>query len=336
MKANKLRSHWSIFRIFIQNLGNALNIKKHDLQDINNEETVSVVVPFYGVEPYIKECIDSLLCQTHSNLEILCIDDCSPDNSLEIVRAYAEKDSRIKIIRHKSNLGLGGARNTGIKYATSRFICFVDSDDYVSDRFVELLYNTIRKEKSDMVICGFWLFKKNGEKFTCHAEYKNETFIIEKNKNNVAHVAEEYRGATWLKMYKRNLLIDNNIVQPERSYYEDVVFWLKCVFYSTRISTISDRLYYYRLRSDSIMSTLSYKHIDDRIKFIAEIDAFIKDKILTLPDACRSKIKNDAKSYIQNHIDYGKTLINDSNIENKEKLANYYKERLRELTIICE
>jgi hypothetical protein len=84
------------------------------------------------------------------------------------------------------------------------------------------------------------------------------------------------------------------------------------------------------------MSTLSYKHIDDRIKFIAEIDAFIKDKTLTLPDACRSKIKNDAKSYIQNHIDYGKTLINDSNIENKEKLANYYKERLRELTIICE
>lgn len=334
-KKMKIRTHARLLKKLFPNIGKTFNIKNHGMKNINNDETVSVIVPFYGVEPFIGKCIDSLLHQTHNNLEILCIDDCSPDNSLEIVQAYADKDDRIKIIRHDANLGLGGARNTGIKNACGKYICFVDSDDYISKNFVEMLYNTIRKDNSDIALCGFWMFNYKGERIECHTEYKNETLTIDHRESNVIQITKKYAGATWLKMYKRKLLIENNILQPEKSYYEDVVFWLKCVFYSTRISTLSDRLYYYRFRSNSIMSTLSHKHIDDRIIYIQEIDKFIQDNILISSKAGTSKIINDAQSYIQDHIDYGWTLIKKTRDENKTEIASYYDKCLSELVIDC-
>lgn len=99
-------------------------------------QKVSIIVPFFNVEPCIGYCLESLLNQTYTNIEILCIDDCSQDDSINIVDSYSKQDSRIKVIRHKNNKGLGGARNTGINNATGDFVCFVDSDDYVSNNGV--------------------------------------------------------------------------------------------------------------------------------------------------------------------------------------------------------
>ena len=332
-KAKKDKPYTLLYKKLIRSVCTPLSIKKHDLEKFHNEETVSVIVPFYGVEAYIGKCIESLLCQTYSNLEILCIDDCSPDNSLEIVQAYADKDDRIKVIRHETNRGLGGARNTGIKNAKSEYICFVDSDDYVSESFIESLYNTISNDKSDIAICGYSLFNYKGETFDCHTEYNNETLTVDHRENNVIQIADKYAGATWLKIYRRNLLIENNILQPEKTYYEDVVFWLKCVFYSTKISTLSDRLYYYRFRSNSIMSTLTHKHIDDRIKYIQEIDKFIQNHILASSEENTLNIINDAQLYIHDHISYGRTLIKKAKIESKKEIATYYEKRLCELDL---
>ena len=164
---------------------------------------------------------------------------------------------------------------------------------------------------------------------------KNTTLIIKENKDNVLEITKKIRGASWLKMYKRDLLVQNNIFQPERSYYEGVLFWLKTVYYSSKISTISDRLYYYRQRSGSIMNSHSYKHIDDRFEFIRQIDSFVKNDILSTPNIDTHKITNDTLLYILEHLHYGKTLIEEATVENKEGLDKYYDEQITQFSISC-
>ena len=115
------------------------------------EDLISVVVPIYNVENYIKKCVDSILSQTYKNLEIILVDDGSPDNCPQICDEYAQKDNRIKVI-HKENGGLSDARNAGIDISKGKFITFIDSDDYIEKDYVEVLYNSIKENASDMAI----------------------------------------------------------------------------------------------------------------------------------------------------------------------------------------
>jgi len=295
---------------------------------------VTIIVPFYNVEEYIGVCLESLIKQTHANIEILCVDDCSLDGSHAIVYAYAAIDDRIKIIKNINNRGLGGGRNTGIKHASGDYICFVDSDDYVSDRFVELLYKTIRKNNSDVAICYYWKDEEG-----CIAPYGNnredDNLVIPINKSNVLEIAKQFNPGCTNRIYRRDLLIKNNITQPERRYYEDVMFWLMVAYHSRKISIISDRLYYYRQRSDSIMNTLSYKHIDDRFEFIRKIDSFVKNNILTTPNVDTSRITNDTLLYILIHLHYGEALIASACVENKESMEEYYANEIIKFSAGC-
>ena len=106
--------------------------------------TVSIIVPVYNVEKYLPACLDSLINQTLQDIEIICVNDCSPDGSDTVLQQYAEKDDRIKIVNHEYNQGLGAARNTGVRVASANYIGFVDSDDYVATDMFELLYNAIQ------------------------------------------------------------------------------------------------------------------------------------------------------------------------------------------------
>ena len=111
---------------------------------------ISVIVPVYNVENYLIQCLDSIINQTLKDIEIICVDDCSPDNSIEILEEYKNKDNRISIIRHSNNQGLGPARNTGLKHANGEYISFVDSDDYIDKNFLFYLYSTAKKYDSDV------------------------------------------------------------------------------------------------------------------------------------------------------------------------------------------
>ena len=112
---------------------------------------VSIIVPVYNVELYLRECLDSIINQTLKDIEIICVDDCSTDNSYIILDEYSKKDSRIKLLKHNVNKGLGPARNTGINVAQGEYIGFIDSDDYISLDYFENLYNTAKKYNSDIV-----------------------------------------------------------------------------------------------------------------------------------------------------------------------------------------
>ena len=127
------------------------------------KELITIVVPIYNVEEYLNKCIETILCQTYENIEILLIDDGSTDNCGNICDLYAKKDSRVKVI-HKENGGLSDARNTGIEAANGKYICFIDSDDYISPIFIETLYNLCKENNTKISQCSFNIVYDNNGK----------------------------------------------------------------------------------------------------------------------------------------------------------------------------
>ena len=154
------------------------------------EDLISIIIPVYKVEKYIYKCIDSVLNQTYKNLEIILVDDGSPDKCPEICEEYAKKDNRIKII-HKKNGGLSDARNAGLKVATGKYIGFVDSDDYIEKDMYQVLYNNIIKTNSDISIVNLKEVKENE--------------IIENN------VKDEQNTIEYTKLEGLKKLIENKI-----------------------------------------------------------------------------------------------------------------------------
>lgn len=140
---------------------------------------VSVVLPIYNVEKYLDRCIKSVVNQTYPNLEIILVDDGSPDRCPEICEAWANRDSRIKVI-HKQNAGLGMARNTGIENATGEYICFVDSDDYIASDTIETCFTTAEKEKADIVTFGFCTVNAIGQTSACMVPCTTQPIYSEK------------------------------------------------------------------------------------------------------------------------------------------------------------
>lgn len=125
-----------------------------------NHDLVTVVVPIYNVEPYLNRCIDSIVTQSYRNLEIILVDDGSPDNCPQMCDEWAQKDKRIRVI-HKANAGLGMARNTGIEYAHGKYICFFDSDDYIAPRTIETAYTAVTENSADIAVFGSAMVDEN-------------------------------------------------------------------------------------------------------------------------------------------------------------------------------
>ena len=228
---------------------------------------VSVIVPVYNVEDYLIECLTSIINQTLKEIEIICIDDCGTDNSINILKEYAKKDDRIRIISHKENKGLGPARNTGIKESKGEYISFIDSDDYISKDYLENLYNTIIKYDTDIVstinikrVVGEAIslysininkylsifqkiFKKNHFEGISNANIKDEK---ENTKNYPFVVA-------WNKLYKRSFLLDNDLFFMDiKKGSEDEDFYQRLLLNSPSISYNHKSIYYYRERNYSL------------------------------------------------------------------------------------
>ena len=125
---------------------------------------VSIIIPVYNTEKYLRKCLDSVCNQTLQDIEIICVNDCSPDDSLEILKEYASNDNRIKIINFTENKGVAVARNTAIEQANGEYIGFVDSDDYVDLDFYEKLYNTAKSENAELVVGKTQMENENGVK----------------------------------------------------------------------------------------------------------------------------------------------------------------------------
>ncbi len=205
---------------------------------------VSVIIPVYNTEKYLRKCLDSVCNQTLLDIEIICIDDCSTDNSLNILKEYASKDNRIKLIEFKENKGATVARNTGIDEAKGEYIGFIDSDDYIDQNFYENLYKKVEIRHSDIVKgSDMKLVFEDGR-----IETDEQNFKIKKNKINFWC---QYTTA----IYKRDFIIKNKIDFPVGLLVgEDPVFTIKAAILADNVEVINNAQYYYVRHEGSLNS----------------------------------------------------------------------------------
>ena len=215
-------------------------------------ELVSIIVPIYKVERYLKDCVNSIINQTYKNLEIILIDDGSPDNCGKICDEYAKKDNRIKVI-HKENGGLSSARNAGLDIATGEYISFIDSDDCVTYNFIEKLYRLCVDNDADIAECDFLKFE-NAEELKYN---KPEMEIIEKYTSAEMQERMYFENSVrtvvvWNKLYKRHLY--EKLRFPIGKINEDEFTTYKAFDKTNKKIIVSnDTLYFYRYNSNSIM-----------------------------------------------------------------------------------
>lgn len=208
---------------------------------------VSIIVPVYNTEDYLTSCLESLVNQSLEEIEIILINDCSTDGSINILNEYKNKyQSKIKLINLEDNKGPGGARNEGINIAKGQYLGFVDSDDYVSNTMFEELYTIACKENYDMVDCGFY-HEGFDENMKTTIGSALGTLTLEKRKELFVH-----SGFIWSKIIRRNIITHNNIKFRENVAYEDIDFIRIVMFYCQSICATDKTLYYHRENCDSI------------------------------------------------------------------------------------
>ena len=210
-------------------------------------ETISIIIPVYNSAAFLSACLDSILAQTYRNTEIILVEDGSEDNSLQICNAYAQKDSRIRVITGTHG-GPGAARNNGIRAATGEYIVFADSDDVCEPGLLETLHSNIPKDPGSMAICGILLTDEAGNRT---GEFM-ENYRVLSARHYVSDILSAWKasplcGGVYSKLYRRELLQDHNILfEEDTTYAEDFCFNLKYLQYVGKIVILPDLLYRYR------------------------------------------------------------------------------------------
>lgn len=223
---------------------------------------ISIVVPVYNIENYIKDCLESLVNQTIKDIEIICIDDCSTDNSYFILKEYEELyPNIIKIYKTKENIKQGGARNLGISKSSGEYIAFVDGDDWVDIKMYEKLYNTAIKQNADVVDCDYYEANSTSSYFAKRVESNKNSQIgnIDTDKKRSLIL---YSGRIFTKIIRRKIFIENEIRYPENVFYEDNQLAPILMMYVKSIAKVNEALYYYRVSNIS-----TTRRINDYIFF---------------------------------------------------------------------
>ena len=288
---------------------------------------LSIIIPVYNVEKYLEECLDSVLNQTLNDTEIICIDDGSTDNSLNILKEYSKKDKRIKIIP-KENGGQASARNLGIKEAQGEYIAFVDSDDFIEPEMIEKLYTKAKDNNLDIAMCKISLYDNETEEINTHAWYYMLGVFRDFEKDVFSHKDTkeftcEISVTPYNKIYKTSLIKDNNILFPEGLIFEDEKFFYDVYLRAKRVSIVDEFLYYYRTnRKGSTVDITKESDYTDLIPIFKQIRETFKE----------TKNYEDYKILLANrfiHLELSRFTQTSSKY--KEKYFNLMKEDLNEL-----
>ncbi|MCQ2610473.1 MAG: glycosyltransferase family 2 protein [Treponema sp.] len=243
----------------------------------NSKPLISIIIPVYKVEEFLPHCIDSVLAQTYKNIEVILVDDGSPDKCPLICDKYAKKSKKVKVI-HQKNKGLSAARNSGVKAASGEFIYFLDSDDLISPDCIELLYNAISREGCDISVGKVQKFSDHNEIFIS----KNNNPIIHKYSSTkilddllINNIEVEYVTA-WNKLIPRKIL--KKIMFPVGKYHEDEFTNWKFYYNTSSICKVEAITYYYYQRPSSITGNGFGLHNFDFLEAIQERLDFFKEK----------------------------------------------------------
>ncbi len=227
---------------------------------------ISVVIPVYNVEKYLRECVDSVLGQTYKNIEVILVDDGATDSCPQICDDYANQDNRIKVV-HKENGGLSDARNFGIDASTGDYIMFIDSDDYWdSNTAVEHIVDIIDKEHKDVVLFFFKYFyedEQGGRIVEYNKNFKNIKINGKSKAEQMSDIIKNhvYLSASWTKAIKRDLFIKNDLYFVKDILSEDIDWSARLMLYAESFSLLNESFYIYRQRSTSITHTKTKKNI---------------------------------------------------------------------------
>lgn len=276
---------------FLSKYNTILNMKKNI--------KVSIIVPVYNTAKYLHQCLDSIKNQSLREIEIICINDGSVDNSLEILNGYAKEDSRFIILSQK-NQGQATARNKGIQISNGQFIGFVDSDDFIEHTMFEKLYKNATENNSDITMCCIkTLSDATGEIDQADPYMTLDLFPKELNNKvfNHSHTSDfifRICVMPWNKIYKRDFLLKNNILFPEGLFFEDNVFFYSSFFQAKRISLIKQKLYIYRKASETSTTYGDDAKKLDFFEIFEIIESFLKenDFYTDLEDYYRTYKKN--------------------------------------------
>lgn len=286
---------------------------------------VSVIVPVYNTEKYLKNCIDSLLKQNFENYEIIVINDLSPGNAEEIIKSY--NDKKIVYIKNKTNKGIGYNRNLGIKKAKGEYVCFIDSDDYVKEDFISKMYNYSKENNLDLCVCDYVNVDEEGNKLK---EFNLSDFCITNYEEN-NKILCEINLAPWNKLYKKDMLVKNKIEFSETLKYEDLSFVALSIKNSKKIGKINEQLNYYTIHKNSETTTRDkrvfdiFKQLDivrNEYKSGKYLDELTVSVLLNYTIQQRYQIDKDTQSKF---IDDAFKYLNDNNIDYKH--SKYIKNR---------
>lgn len=250
---------------------------KHDNSSAEqNQPEISVIVPIYNVEQYLNKCIESIINQTFTNIEIILVDDGSTDRSPDICDYYAKNDSRVIVI-HKQNCGVAEARNTGIEVAKGRYFAFVDSDDFVDPDYLTELYNAAEANDCDISYCNYSLYNPIKDKSRTIKIRKPRTGLTTGYKICKQTIRDfSSRSYMWNKLYKRELFFTGINVRYPDMYFEDIATTSRVLYYAKDVVIINKSLYYYTRRKGSITSFLNTKKMHDYILSLGVLRNFFE------------------------------------------------------------
>ena len=234
------------------------------------DELISVIVPIYKVEDYLDRCVKSIVEQTYSNLEIILVDDGSPDQCPKLCDEWAKKDARIKVV-HKKNGGLSDARNAGMKIMTGDYVSYIDSDDWIAKDMYERMLTAIKKNNADICECAFE--RTSGTVQNTRKQQDDHAMVLDKESAILSVVEEKIQPVVWNKLYKREIV--ETLYFEVGKYNEDEFFTYKAIEKTEKIVQILYVGYYYFFREDSIINeTYTIRRLDglearyERMKYL--------------------------------------------------------------------
>jgi glycosyltransferase involved in cell wall biosynthesis len=259
---------------------NLLQVFDKKTQTIMNTPKVSILIPVYNVSSFITRCVHSLMQQTLSQIEYIFVDDCSTDNSFEILKSllemYPNRIAQTKIITHEKNLGPSLSRNTAIKHATGEFILNVDSDDYLETNMAELLYFKAISKNADIVVCDAFF------EYPDRCYYVSDRVSDNQQENfKLMLINDDCSGFLWNKMFKRELFIHEECQPPSQGmvYLEDRYMTTRFYYFAKKIVKVNQALYHYnQYNLNSITKSKNKIHFENLILFWKDLDKFLIEK----------------------------------------------------------
>ena len=281
---------------------------------------ISVIVPIFNCEKTLSRCLDSILVQTYTNLEIICINDGSTDNSLKILRNYELKDNRIRVI-NKENEGVSKTRNIGLECCSGEYVLFVDADDYISDEMIEKLFEAIG-ENYDVVVSGYT--EINNEESIEIFDYKHC-----ENKNDfLLRCIDNTGGVVCSKMYRTSIVKDNIILFDESlSLSEDLIFALQVFLKADKIISLNRADYFYDRRNEGNKSINIDERLSNNFEIQDRIERLLENQNIEGKEyALNKRLSNIVYVYLLNIVnknDYNKFKETKKNIDNRIRKLSF-------------